>query len=302
MTRKLIREISAVIAPTVGELADSYATRILLITLNKKLADLYTLPANFTLSSEQQSLLDHLVSEIAAGRPVAQLEQETYFCDRYIKLTDKVLIPRPETEKLTEMFLAEIRQRPTAALNILEVGTGSGCITAAVVGSLLDAKQPFTYIASEISKDALECTVQNLRMHNPKISYFDEKALLKWDDGEVIIYYDTVLEIEPHPLQYVISNPPYLTSAEFEGLDRSVRNYEPKMALTDSADGVTVYKQIAKYLTHLGLSHALPKLFLEISPTISSDAQEIFSEIYGAHRIKLAEDQFGRVRYLLSTD
>lgn len=300
MTSNLVKDVAAAISPSVGDLADNYAIRILSLVLEKDRAGLYSLPSDFALSLEQQDSLNKYISALSAGQPIVQLEKETEFCGYRVQISAEVLIPRPETELLTEMFMAGIRQHSAEHISILEVGTGSGCITMAVIGQLLSSKQSFTYIASEISEAARTCTVENLAQFKPEISYYDERVELDWELGKAIIYSEGVPKIAHYPLQYVIANPPYLTETEFDALDISVKKYEPKLALTDLKDGLTVYRQIADYLrmTH---QRPLPALFLELSPSIAAAVNEIFREIYASPRLKLLEDQFGRTRYLIAT-
>ena len=148
---------------------------------------------------------------------------ETYFVDQ------RVLIPRPETEILIEMVLKKIKDK-SKVLQLLDIGCGSGCL---LISCLRELKKSIG-IGLDISSDALAVTKINVknyklnkRVELHKESIFNFLTLKKFD--------------------IILSNPPYLSSAEYDNLEIDVKNFEPKTALKGGHDGTSHYKKIITF-------------------------------------------------------
>ena len=183
--------------------------------------------------------------------PLQYITGHAYFYGYRFKVNEHVLIPRQETEILVEKVLEDIKNNPKENLSILEIGTGSGCISIALGKKLDELEMKYNIVAIDISKDALDVAAYNLEKiegSNEKIS-FVEKDIFEIDTFN-------------KDIDYIVSNPPYIPYAEFEGLNEEVNKYEPTISLTDYKDGLTFYKKI------LGL-YSSPvitgKLFFEIA-------------------------------------
>ena len=110
------------------------------------------------------------------------------------------------------------------------MGTGSGCIAVTLALSLSDSKVE----AWDISTEALEIAQRNARKHNAHVNFF-QRDILRYD----------VSELPEESLDIIVSNPPYIPDGDIAGLDVSVRDYEPHLALKGGADGLDFYRVIA---------------------------------------------------------
>ena len=227
------------------------------------LADTLDLSRETLLSRREQSLTDIEISSYrervrqrAGKKPVAYLLKRKEFFSMPFYVDENVLIPRPETEHLIERALNWLKLRfpipnPESRVPICEVGTGSGCIAAA----LASARPDVQVTATEHSPEAAAVAVKNLadlgqlsRVRVVQCDLFPMDLLTRYD--------------------IVVSNPPYLSLHEFEALPAGIRRFEPKEALTDGRDGLTFYRRILK----MAAKRMRPNgaVFFEISPGIET--------------------------------
>ena len=167
-----------------------------------------------------------LVLERKGGRPVAQiLGYRDFWKDRFL-VTSDVLDPRPETEHVIEAALTlAVPER------ILDLGTGTGCIALSLAREFPSA----SIVATDISEKALDVARQNAARLG-----FNERVRFVESD-----WFDTVEGV----FDLVVSNPPYIASSEFEGLEQNILEYEPQMALSPGEDGLLAYRTIFANLT-----------------------------------------------------
>jgi release factor glutamine methyltransferase len=158
------------------------------------------------------------------GEPIAHLTGRREFYGRSFRVTPAVLIPRPETETLVERALKVAREQG-GELRIADLGTGSGCLACTLAAELPGA----TVIASDLSAAALAVAAENAEaLGVAGRVLFVEGG---WAEGLVA------------GLDLVVSNPPYVTSAEMEELPRDV-TFEPRLALDGGADGLDAYRDL----------------------------------------------------------
>jgi release factor glutamine methyltransferase len=174
--------------------------------------------------------LDKLVQRILQEEPLAYVLGEWSFYGMNLHVNPSVLIPRDDTCAVTALAIKKalfLEQSP----RILDLCTGSGCIGLAIASRVKDARVTL----ADISKDALSVARKNaMRL---KLS------------GRVFCYQADALQPAPGFLgkfDMIVSNPPYITSAEMEQLPKSVRDYEPHLALHGGDDGLLFYRQIIK--------------------------------------------------------
>ena len=195
-------------------------------TLNLKKIDLYLYfdkPLNIT---EIDSFREKVKRRLN-GEPLQYITGNTGFYGLTFKVNSSVLIPRQETELLVDKVLEYIETNKLENPNILEIGTGSGCISVAVA-SKINCKID----AIDISKSALN-TAQDNSSNNPgagRINFLQKDILTDYKNFNE---YDIV-----------ISNPPYIPADEIPGLQIEIKNFEPVTALTDNGDGMTFYRKI----------------------------------------------------------
>jgi len=194
--------------------------------------DLYT-RFDSVLSSQQRAAMRELVGRAAQHEPIAYLVGQKEFFSLTFGVTPAVLIPRPETETLVEQVIEHCRARALAAPVLLELGTGSGCIAVAVLKHLPGAR----VVATDIDPEALEVARQNAERHEVKVRL----TLIEADRLPL------PAEVRPaKEFDVVMSNPPYVAARDYAALAPNVREYEPRHALTDDANGLSFYTALAE--------------------------------------------------------
>ncbi len=170
--------------------------------------------------------IQKIVEERLTGRPLWYIFGDADFYGYKIKVDERVLIPRPETEELAQMVVGCAEEENT----ILDLCTGSGAIAIAVYKELEKNGRKCTVVASDISADALELAKQNAEANEADIK-FVQSDLFKRLRGR----YDII-----------VCNPPYIPTAELDNLQREVKNFEPRLALDGGEDGLDFYRKIAE--------------------------------------------------------
>ncbi|MEM7718175.1 MAG: peptide chain release factor N(5)-glutamine methyltransferase [Pseudomonadota bacterium] len=210
-----------------------------------------------------------LVMRRADREPFSHIAGHRAFWTHQFRVTPDVLDPRPETERLVELALAE----PFA--KVLDLGTGSGCI----VISLLAARPEAKGVGTDISEQAVLIAGENAKA----IGVADRLVLplSEWFD-DVGGRFDLI-----------VSNPPYIAAAEMAGLQPEVRDHEPHLALTDGADGLTAYRVIAAQVR----DHLRPggRVLVEIGATQGTQVAALFSTA-GLADVRVHTDLNGKDR------
>jgi release factor glutamine methyltransferase len=170
-----------------------------------------------------------LVRRRGKREPLQHIIGSTSFCGLEIKVNRHVLVPRPETELLAErawQFLAPLK--PPAGV-ALDFGTGSGCLAMALASQCSGAHLH----ASDISEAALRVAREN--------------AALNQMSGQIQFHLGDGFAALPRGLSFdlIVSNPPYIPSAEIEALAPEVRDHDPRLALDGGADGLDFYRRLA---------------------------------------------------------
>jgi len=160
------------------------------------------------------------------GEPVQYILGKTEFMGFEFRVTTDVFIPRPETEILVETALKIVHSSKFIVHRILDVGTGSGNIAISLAKFLPSAK----VTATDISEKALEIARQNALLNNVEINFFRTDLFSNY-------------ELRTINYELIVSNPPYIPSAEIENL-QSELSYEPRIALDGGSDGLDFYRRI----------------------------------------------------------
>jgi len=168
-----------------------------------------------------------LAEERISGRPLQYVLGVTDFMGFDIRTDERVLIPRPETELLVDAAAEEVKRRGNKA-SVLDLCTGSGVIAGCVAALCPEAE----ISASDISAPALELARINCGVLSP--------------DGRVRLFEADLFEGNSESYDLILSNPPYIASAVLAGLQREVRDYEPRLALDGGEDGLDVIRRIIK--------------------------------------------------------
>jgi release factor glutamine methyltransferase len=183
-----------------------------------------------TLTAAETDALRELIKRRSQREPLQHIVGSTSFCGSEIAVNRNVLVPRPETEILAEAgwsFLSTINSQPSTALDF---GTGSGCIAIALAVKCPGA----TIVALDVSAEALETAKQNAVRN-------DVADRIEFVQGDGF----PAPQNNPALFDLIISNPPYIPTAEIETLDPEVRDYDPRGALDGGADGLDFYRRFA---------------------------------------------------------
>jgi release factor glutamine methyltransferase len=210
--------------------------------------------ANQQISDLSASAIERLAARRLAGEPVARILGEKEFWGLPFTVTPAVLVPRPETETIVELALS-LADR-TRALRIADLGTGSGAILLALLSELPDAHG----IGTDIATDALDVARRNAQ----RLGLDGRADFIACDYGAALT----------GAFDLVVSNPPYIVSAEIAALAAEVREHDPHHALDGGADGLAAYRAIADIAPRLlapgghlvveigaGQEHAVAELF-----------------------------------------
>lgn len=183
---------------------------------------------NQQLSDELLAQYQCLIKRRAAGEPLQYITGHQEFFGLEFEVTPNVLIPRPETEIIIEETIRLVEQCKIAEPMIMDVGTGSGCIAVTLARELENAN----VIACDISPAALSVARRNA------IRY-------KLETRVEFVTSDLLKAVpETASADFILSNPPYVSSDELPQLQREVRDWEPHLALTDFADGLSFYRRL----------------------------------------------------------
>ena len=180
------------------------------------------------LAAEQEAALDTALSQRAEGRPLQYILGEWEFLTLTLKVGEGVLIPRPDTELLCEVAAQQLRGK--VAPRVLDLCAGSGC-----VGLGIASLYPSAVVTEvELSDAALPYLRENVTR------YPDYAVTVR--KGDVLADFDAF----DGPYDAIVSNPPYIPTADLPALQREVQQ-EPKMALDGDADGLKFYRTIAEH-------------------------------------------------------
>ncbi|MBI2343371.1 MAG: peptide chain release factor N(5)-glutamine methyltransferase [Deltaproteobacteria bacterium] len=221
--RDVLRDATGVLVAADVPSAQIDAEWLLAHTLNCRRIDLHT-NGDTPLQPQSHATFAALLARRVAREPLQYLLGSGPFYGRLFHVTPDVLIPRPETEQLVDFALRGLPERPA---NILEIGTGSGCIAI----TLAIERPTATVTATDISVAALRVAKENATT----FSVLDRLRLLEADG------------YPPHPTApytMIISNPPYGCEAEWDHLQPEVRDYEPRHAVIGGDDGLAVIRRI----------------------------------------------------------
>lgn len=229
------------------------------------------------LSASNNEILNLALKKLLSGMPYAYVQQRAWFYNRHFKVTEAVLIPRPETEELVELLIKNSTGHPS----ILDIGTGSGCIPIT-----LKLEMPLADLSAlDLSEDALAIAAQNAIFHKAEIDFI-LIDFLKEDAWDSLKSYD-----------YIISNPPYIPEKKKEEMDKQVTDFEPELALfVSDEDPLIFYKKIYAFaFNHL---KAKGKIFLE---THYDNAKQVAAIFAVSYKTELIKDMSGKERFVIAT-
>ena len=226
-----------------------------------------------------QAQVPALLARLLAHEPVQYVLGTAYFAGMALEVTPATLIPRPETEELARLILAENSARP--GLHILDVGTGSGCLALA----LARARPTATVWAVDVSGQALAVARRNAARYAPQVGFEQLDVLTETP------------AVAPGTLHVLVSNPPYVRESERAAMRPNVLAWEPATALfVPDHDPLLFYRRLAA----LGRELLAPGggLYLEINEAFSAETQALLTT-HGYADVRGVADMFGRDRMVV---
>lgn len=233
-------------------------------------------------SDEVEAKVEDLMARRLAGEPVAYLIGEWEFYGLPLDISRGVLIPRADTEVLAEQAILAARAAGEGA-RVLDLCAGSGCVGLAVTANAPNCRA----VLADVSEEALKICRQNIRRNdlNARVTCVQADArqappAMLWD------------------FDVIACNPPYIPTGDIDGLDPSVRDYEPRLALDGGDDGLDFYRDIAeKWRTALRLGGVL---LFEVGIGQASGVEQILSRC-GYEDIETFQDTGGIWRVVKGT-
>ena len=228
-------------------------------------------------TEEEKQFVEEIFKKLAAHIPAQYIIGHAEFFGMQLKVDERVLIPRPETEELVELILAKNLKDN---LKVLDIGTGSGAIALALAKNRPD----WSVTAADISQDALDLSLENANAQNLNLSFIKSDCF-----SEISSKYDII-----------VSNPPYISREDQEEVGLNVLHSEPHLALFADEDGLAIYRRIAEdskdYLNDGG------KIYLEIGYKQGQSVPALFMENLPEKRVRTLKDQFGQDRMVVIDD
>ena len=228
-------------------------------------------------TEEEKQFVEEIFKKLAEHIPAQYIIGHADFFGMQLKVDERVLIPRPETEELVELILAENLKDN---LKVLDIGTGSGAIALALAKNRPD----WSVTAADISQDALDLSLENAKAQNLNLSFIKSDCF-----SEISAKYDII-----------VSNPPYISRADEVEVGLNVLHSEPHLALFADEDGLAIYRRIAEdskdYLNDGG------KIYLEIGYKQGQSVPALFMENLPEKRVRTLKDQFGQDRMVVIDD
>jgi release factor glutamine methyltransferase len=225
-----------------------------------------------------------LVERKAAGEPVQYILGEQEFYGLPFQVNAAVLIPRPETELLVEQVIKRGNELwPGGSPKLVDIGSGSGAIPISIVVNC-----PLWQVSSsDISLAALEVARANAELNGVAAKIiFSQSDLL-----------DVYIQEQEH-IDILVSNPPYIASADIEELQLEVKSFEPRLALDGGADGLILYRRMCEQLK---LLPAFPSLVaFEVGQGQTGAVSQMLAELEIWERIEVIVDYAGIARHVIA--
>ncbi len=226
-------------------------------------------------TSEQGKEIKVILSRLLTYEPVQYVLGEADFYGLKFKVNRCVLIPRPETEELVAWIVSEFKFRGSD-LKILDIGTGSGCISISLATRFTEA----LIEACDVSNNALKVAEENNAVNHTKVNFFSMDILRE--------------RLPEDAYDLIISNPPYISVNETLNLGKNVLLYEPHLALfPESTDDLIFYRKISEQA--ISALKFGGKLFFEVSYLKGEDVMNILKE-QGFRNTELKKDLSGKDR------
>lgn len=236
---------------------------------------------NTPVTAEATTLLQEYKRRLLQNEPVQYVLGEAWFCGYRFLVSPAVLIPRPETEELVEWVISNCRF-PLEGLQILDVGTGSGCIAVSLKRRL---RKPEVW-ACDRSEPALQIARRNAEQLGAPVHFLQLDFLNEANWAQLPVF------------DIIVSNPPYISREEHDSLEPHVADHEPAMALfAPDTDALIFYRKLSTF----AFRHLRPggHLFVELHSDRGASVLDLFRK--DGYEAALKQDLFGQDRMVRAT-
>jgi release factor glutamine methyltransferase len=277
---ELYRNYLKLLSPLYDEGESSTITAMIFENIaNCSKIDIITNPSKI-LDTQIKNKLSVCLEELLQHKPIQYVLGEAIFYKLKFEVDESVLIPRPETEELVTEVIQFAKTKNQ--LFILDVGTGSGCISIAIKKNV-----PHCLMTSvDISKQSIETAKKNALFHKVDINFVE------------LDFLNTENQIQLEMYDVIVSNPPYIPISQKAEMEKHVTDFEPNNALFVSDENPLIfYKAIVEFCrTHLKQEG---NIFLEIHELFGEAVQELFHQ----HKFetKLIKDMYGKDRVVVAS-
>jgi release factor glutamine methyltransferase len=252
---------------------------VLLAHVLKKSKEYLMIHSDKKLSSAAQTTFTKLIKQRSKGIPVAYLVKNKSFYGLDFYVDKNVLVPRPVTEELVDLTINIIKQKD--GQNVLDIGTGSGCIAVS-----LAKHSKANFFASDVSASALKIAKKNAYKHKAKILFKKGSLLAPWNSQR----FDIIIANLPYGWSQWKNN----SSADTIGL-----KFEPASALFTKEQGLYLIRQL---LTQISLTSLPPHaVILEYDPRQTKELKSLIKKILPQHSSQIIKDYQGNNRFALIT-
>lgn len=219
------------------------------------------------------------IERLKKHEPIQYIIGKTEFYGLPFKLSNNVLIPRPETEELVDWVISKFKSQKSK-IRVLDIGTGSGCIAISLAKNLPDCK----IVALDISSEALKIAKENAKLNNVEVKFI-AADILNWN-----------LELDNLKFEVIVSNPPYVRALEKNQMKKNVLVFEPHLALfVEDEDSLLFYRKIIQLTNKILKSKG--QLFFEINEYLGKETVKLLRD-NGFEEIELKSDIFGKDRII----
>ena len=235
------------------------------------------LKPNLVVTKAEEQPLFEALGQLKLEKPIQYISGSTQFMDMKFKVNENVLIPRPETEELVRWIIDDFELIGNKQINVIDIGTGSGCIAISLAKYLKNAKVD----ALDISENALEVAQENASLNKVEIGFMQTDILkLEYLEGK----YDII-----------VSNPPYVRMLEKEQMNSNVIENEPELALfVEDKDPLVFYRKISEFAKSNLKKEGC--LYFEINQYLGAETKALLANDF--YEVELHKDMFGNDRML----
>jgi len=235
--------------------------------------------SNTELTGEEIEKWNAVLADLETQKPIQYIFGKAHFYGLEFEVNENTLIPRPETEELVELIISENKAK--GQINIIDIGTGSGCIAISLSKNLTDA----AVSAIDVSEGALAVAKRNAEHNKTEVNFILEDIL--------------AAENLPQSYDAIVSNPPYVRNLEKEEIKENVLQYEPHLALfVDDNDPLLFYRKIA--LLAKGQLSPNGKLYFEINQYLGAETVQMLED-FGFTNVVLKKDIYGNDRMIAAS-